>query len=155
MWNKLITISLLIPVAATALSCEIDTKLSMKGGNPPTFVMTGNGILTSIRVRGHNRQRDAQGEDQYLYWVINLEDYDGSQVVGRLGSVIYGKMPKGYIQKYPEKGEAPALSEGEHYYVHVITSEANGADGYFMILNGKVQFATYESELPDKVTASK
>ena len=75
----------------------------------------------------------------------------GAQIVDDIGSVTYGKVPEGYMQKYPESGEAPKLNEGEHYYVHVVTSNANGADGYFMILNGKALFAKYESQLPKEV----
>ena len=150
MRNSVLGTGLLIILAVGALACEIATKLSMKESLPPTFLITGNGILTSIRVRGPDRQRDAAGEAQYLYWVIDLKDYDGSQVAGRLGSVRYGEIPKGYVQRYPEKGEAPPLVENEHYYVRLVTSDAPNDDGYFTIRNGRVKFAKYESELPGR-----
>ena len=35
----------------------------------------------------------------------------------------------------------------EHYYISVVTSEANGDDGYFMIKKGQVIFKKSESEL--------
>ena len=148
--NKFTCVGLLLVLSVAGLSCEIHTKLSIKGGNPPTFVMTGNGTLTSIRIRGHERQREAEGEEASLYWVIKPEK-GGAQIVGDIGSITYGKVPEGYRQQYPENGEAPLLNEGEHYYVRVVTSNANGADGYFMILKGQAIFAKYESELPDEV----
>jgi hypothetical protein len=148
MRNHFIRISLLLIIVPLALSCEIDTKLRVTGGNPPDFEMTGNGNLTSIRVRGHKTQRNAFGEDALLYWVI--ESGGWGRDVGRIGSVTYGKVPDGYGQKYPESGAAPILDEGEHYYVRVTTSNANGDDGYFMIIGGKTVFAKYESELPEE-----
>ena len=105
-------------------------------------------------MRGHERQREVEGEDQYLHWVIEVKDNGGSSV-WRIGSVIYGKVPEGYEQIYPEKGEAPPIIEGQHYYVRVVTSNANGADGYFMVLNGKALFDPIESELPNETSVSK
>jgi hypothetical protein len=151
---RIFSLSLLILVAVFSLSCEIDTKLKIGGGNPPVFLMSGNGILTSIRVRGHKRQREVQGEDQYLHWVIEVKE-TGGDYVGNLGSVTYGKIPEGYEQIYPEKGEAPPIIEGQHYYVRIVTSNANGADGYFMVLNGKALFDPIESELPEETKPSK
>jgi hypothetical protein len=144
----------LILVVAFSLSCEIDTKLNVAGGNPPVFHMSGNGFLTSIRVRGDERQREVQGEDQYLYWVIEVKEHGGSSVE-KIGSVTYGKVPEGYKQIYPETGEAPPIVEGLHYYVRVVTSEANGADGYFMLLNGKALFDPIDSELRKETKVSK
>jgi hypothetical protein len=148
--NKLFAVASLFVWVASAISCEVPTKLSMREGLPPTFLVTGNGILTSIRVRGPNKQRDAMGEDQYLYWVIELKDYDGSQVVGRLGSVKYGEIPKGYVQIYPENGATPPLNENEHYSVHFVTTDAPHDDGYFMVHDGRVVFAKYEYQLSEK-----
>jgi hypothetical protein len=136
-----------------AVACERDTKLKVTGGNPPVFEMTGSGRLTSIRVRGHKPQRNVFGEAVFLYWVI--ESNGNAQFVRSLRSVTYGKVPDGYRQKYPESGEAPVLEEGEHYYVRVVTSSANGDDRYFMILNGKVLFAKSPLELPAEVRGPK
>jgi len=122
----------------------------MKGSPPPTFLLAGNGILTSVRVRGPNKQRDASGEAQYLYWLLELEDYDGSQVVGRLGSVRYGEIPKGYVQIYPENGVTPPLAENEHYHVHFVTTDAPHSKGHFTIRDGRVIFSEFESNLSER-----
>ena len=151
--TRILCLTFVVMSISLSLSCEIDTKLGISGGNPPTFLMSGNGFLTSIRVRGHARQREAQGENQYLHWVIEVKD-DGGLSVGSIASVTYGKVPKGYRQIYPEKGEAPPIIEGQHYYVRLVTSNANGADGYFMVQNGKALFDSIESELPPETSAS-
>ena len=116
----------------------------MKEGLPPTFILTGNEIITSIRVQGPHRQRDPSGKLQYLHWSIELKDYDGSQVAGRIGSVRYGEIPKGYVQTYPENGAAPPLVEGESYSVRFITTVAEHDSGRFAIKNGKVVFTRNE-----------
>ena len=124
-------------------SCERDTKLTVEGGNPPKFVMSGSGILTSVRVRGPQKQREAVGEDKYLYWVIEIKDGHDARRVEQLSPLTYGRVPDGFEQVYPERGEAPSLLEGERYYVRVVTSEANGDGKYFVIRNGKVEFTDY------------
>jgi hypothetical protein len=133
---------ILLLAASVALGCERDTKLVINGSNPPIFVMSGSGSLGTIRVRGPEKQRDAEGEDAFLYWVIvNREDEE--QNVERLGPVTYGKVPQGYKQVYPEQGEAPRLVEGERYNIRIATANANGVDKFFVIRSGKVEVSDY------------
>jgi len=61
---------LMVVILGGAFACERDTKLRMEGNNPPNFVLSGNGTLGTIRVRGPEKQRDAEGESSFLYWVI-------------------------------------------------------------------------------------
>jgi len=136
----------LLGIVAFLLGCEIYTKLNVTGGNSPVFLMTGNGRLSSIRVRGHNTQRNISGEDALVYWEI--DNNGAGRSVGDLGSVTYGKVPDGYVQKYPETGGAPKLDEGQYYYVRVTTANANGDEGYFIILDGQVYYSRIASELP-------
>jgi|SRR5215467_2169674 len=64
-----------ISLAVIALAaCEIPTKLAIGGGNPPTFRLSGNGTLTSLRVRGPHKQREAEGENASMYWVIKRSE---------------------------------------------------------------------------------
>ena len=98
-------------------------------------------------ITGHKTLRNIEGPESSAVWYIKMIDYDHGQLVSRLSPITYGKMPKGYIQIYPEKGEAPKLEENATYYIQVDTSDANGARGVFMIKDGKTQFAEYESEL--------
>ena len=151
--NRITTIgaTFLIVLCGIAISCERDTQLRVEGGNPPKFVMRGNGVLTAIRVRGPKRQRDIQGEAASLYWLIETRgDPQTNDRVNSIGSITYGVVPQGFQQVYPESGKAPPLIEGEHYYIRAVVSEANGDDGYFSIHNGIVSFGKYESDLPKK-----
>jgi len=122
--------------------------MNVTGGNPPVFQMSGNGRLSSIRVRGPNKQRNVDGEDAWIYWEI--KNNGAGRTVGELGSVTYGKIPEGYVQKYPETGDPPKLDEAARYYIDVRTVNANGADGYFTIINGRDYYSRVESELPEK-----
>jgi hypothetical protein len=134
--------TLLLLITGVVLACERATKLVISGNNPPTFVVSGSGSLGTIRVRGPEKQRDAAGEDAFLYWVIvNKEDEE--QLVERLGPIRYGKVPAGYKQIYPEQGEAPPLVEGERYNIRIATFNANGVDKFFVIRNGKVEASDY------------
>jgi hypothetical protein len=149
MSTKAILLTVLLTVSIVGLSCEIDTKLRIAGGNPPQFVMAGSGVLGRLVVRGPTALRHVEGPDSSAYWHIEIE---GRSVpsVWRLSPIIYGKVPEGYVQKYPEHGEAIPLNENEIYYVQVDTSEANGTSKHFVIRQGKVEFADYESELSSK-----
>jgi hypothetical protein len=134
---------LLMAIALTNISCERDTKLTVGEGNPPKFSMTGNGRLTSLRLRGPDKQRDAEGEDAFLYWVIETKGEATDRNVVEVSPIIYGKIPDGYKQIYPEKAGPPPLIEGERYHVQVVTMNANGDSKYFSIRNGKVEVSDY------------
>jgi hypothetical protein len=109
--------------------------------------MSGNGTLSRLVIRGHKTLRKIPGPDSSAVWYIKMIDYDHGQLVSRLSPISYGKLPTGYVQKYPEQGEAPQLEENVIYYIQVDTWNANGASGYFLIKDGKINFAKYESEL--------
>jgi hypothetical protein len=119
-------------------ACERDTKLTLEGRNPPTFEMTGSGELAMLRMHGP-KVRDVAGEAAFIIWEIGPKDgrFNGRRVED-LGSIKYGEIPDGYVQRYPEQGVAPPLVEGESYDVFVDTVNANGATAYFKIRNGKV-----------------
>jgi len=133
---------LLFLITTMSLACELDTKIVVEGGNPPMFTMTGNGSLRAIRVRGPNKQREALGEEASIYWQLKSEK-GGALDVGDIGSITYGEVPEGYRQIYPERGKAPSLVEGERYYVRFDTANANGAEKFFTITNGKVEVSDY------------
>ena len=65
-----------------------------------------------------------------------------------MSPIKYGVLPTGYKQVYPEQGSAPPLTDEGIYYVQIDTHNAPGTSGYFVIRNGKFQFAKDESELP-------
>jgi len=138
------TLALLLFLALISLSCEIDTKLRIEGSNPLKVIMSGNGTLSRLVIRGHKTLRKVEGPDSSAVWRIEMTDYDKGQIVSRLSPIIYGQLPKGYIQVYPEQGEAPELEENVTYWIEVETWNANGASGYFLITSGRAKFAQYE-----------
>jgi hypothetical protein len=141
------SLGLLLILSLISVACEIDTKLQVEEGNPPKITLSGSGTLTRLIIVGHKMLRRTEGPDSSAVWCIKMTDYDNGQQVWQLSPIRYGKMPEGYIQIYPEQGEAPQLEENVTYRIQVDTSGANGASGYFMIKDGKVTFAEYESEL--------
>ena len=143
--TKLIIVMLIMASA----SCEVDTKLTVEGGNPPKFLLSGSGTLSRLVIRGYKTLRKIEGPDASAFWYIETRDAQSLKSIRTLGPITYGQVPEGYVQVYPERGTAPQLEENEVYYVEVNTNGANGADGFFIIKDGKIRFAKYESQLKD------
>jgi hypothetical protein len=96
----------LIVMTSLNLACERATTLKFEGGNPPRFVMTGSGSLGLLRVRGPEKQRDAPGENTYLYWVIKPLNSDSDRSVERMGLSFMAKCQldiNRYIQRKEER----------------------------------------------------
>jgi hypothetical protein len=141
---KVLRLALWILILLTgATSCERDTRLVIEGTDPPKFFLSGSGTLGTLRIRGPLKQREAEGEDAYLYWtIVNKEDQE--RFVTEIGPIIYGQVPRGYEQAYPENGAPPpSLIQGERYNVRVATANANGIDKFFILRNGKVKVSDY------------
>lgn len=98
-WLTTVGAIFLVFLCAIALACERDTKIRVEGGNPPRFVMRGNGVLTAVRVRGPNRQRNVEGEAASLYWLIETKgDSATNDNVSSIGPITYGVVPSGFQQ---------------------------------------------------------
>src|SRR6266496_4325123 len=133
--NKIVILSTVV----FFLACERDTKLTVEGGNPPKFRMTGCGRLDTLQVGGPQKQREGVAEEPYLYWVIQVKEMGSDRQIERMGPIIYGEVPSGYVQVHPSPGTAPPpLSEDEGYSVRVVTMNANGAFLKFAIHKGEV-----------------
>ena len=125
-------------------ACERDTKLIIEAGNPPKFVLSGSGTLGALRIRGPKKQREVVGEDASIYWEIEPKDEDSDRNVGQLSPITYGVVPDGYIQVYPERGQAaPPIVEGERCNIRIATNNAKGVDKFFVIREGKVSVTDY------------
>lgn len=135
---RLIEILLLLIITVFSIACERDTKLSIEGGPAPSFILTGSGRLGFLRITGPSVQRQAEGEDAFVYWEIRAGGAGNDKLIETLSPLFYGKAPAGYIQTFPQSGQAPPLVEGERYYLRVETINANGVSRYFTIRNGKV-----------------
>jgi hypothetical protein len=98
------TLGLSMILILTSVSCEIDTKLRMEEGDLPKMILSGNGTLSRLMISGHKTLRKKEGPDSSAVWNIEMTDYDHGQLVSRVGPITYGRIPKGYIQIYPEQG---------------------------------------------------
>lgn len=140
MKNRLSVFGYLLITVSVAVfsSCEVDTTVTIKGDNPPTFVMSGSGSLALLRIQGQ-KVRDTPAIFASVVWEIRSKDgrINGTRLES-LGSIIYGRVPEGYVQVYPEHGDAPPLIEGQKYHAFFDTVNANGARVHFTIRDGKV-----------------
>jgi len=139
--NMIKRTSLFLVVWVSIVCCfsERDTELTIEGGIPPKFIMTGSGKLDALRVAGPSRQREGIAEEPYLYWVIQFKEDGSARSVEGLSPIVYGDVPSGYVQIYPRLGQPPPfLIEDELYNLNVVTMNANGARLNFAIHKGKV-----------------
>ena len=137
--KKIASRALLSAAILFSIGCERDTKLTVEGGNPPKFIMTGSGRLDTLRVGGPQKQREGVAEEPYIYWAIEFKEAGSARKVESLGPTTYGELPSGYVQVYPKPGQSPPpLSEDELYSVRAITMNANGTILHFAIHKGKV-----------------
>ena len=147
-----LTVTLLL----SSSSCfqERDTKVSVEGGNPPTFIMSGSGSLARLKIGGPKKIREGIGEEPYICWEIEIEKTDSERSVETLSPITYASVPKGYIQVFPDPRQSPPpILEDERYQVIVETMNANGARLNFAIHEGKVvanpKFRDGKLVLPD------
>jgi hypothetical protein len=125
---------LLLVFSLLTMACERDTQLTIETSDPPKFIMSGSGTLGSLRIVGPKRQRETFGEDASVYWMIKPEPEGDPENVEALSPITYGRVPPGYIQVYPEQGtNAPALVEGQKYFIDISTNAANGVRRSFVL----------------------
>jgi hypothetical protein len=114
---------LLVVICLVALGCEVRT--SVRLGPGPSFSLDGSGRLVSFYVYGPRQGHKIATpvDDQSLMWSIAAtKDGPGALVTGM--QIEYGKVPKGYVQKFPSSGAALPLTSGR---VYIFDAETTGA----------------------------
>ena len=125
-------------LAVFCSSCEIDTRVTVTSNNPPRFDLFGSGSLAGLRIEGQ-KVRESPAIFASVVWEIRPKDgRENSQPLAALGSITYGNVPAGYVQVFPEAGNAPPLLEGQKYHAWFETINANGARVDFTVREGKV-----------------
>ena len=127
-----LTVILAVVFTSTACQHERRTKINIEGDKTPRFVLSGSGNVTVLRIFGP--------PDKYengIVWEIVLENEGTGQTADELGVIVYGQMPKSYIQRQPKEGPPPSLAEGIDYRVFVGTVNAPTATRTFTIRNNK------------------
>jgi hypothetical protein len=133
-------------LASLASNCEPDTKVVIEGYNSPMFKISGHGSLDSIRVSGPDLKGKApDGSLPYMdvYWEIAPKSEMDVGQVEKQGAITYGKIPDGFVQRYPESGEALPLFEGGNFNIHLLIKDAGGVNMFFTLHDGKIMAEGY------------
>lgn len=135
----LLSLALAVTAALVLAGCEINTSVKLNPG--PSFSLSGGGRLSSFSVYGPRPGRNIATpfDSKGLMWSIEPSDPRSSVVVSMMGEIAYGRVPKGYLQKFPSRGPALPLDVGKVYDFFAETANASGATGFFYIApNGPI-----------------
>ncbi len=124
---------LLLATLCCGDACERDTKISIEGGNPPTFRLSGNGNLAFLAVSDDSPNKVEKRSGEILWKII---PQSGKSEIGQLPPITYGQVPPGFDQAIPEVGPPPALVAERPYEVAAPTSNAHGDWIFFIIHDG-------------------
>jgi hypothetical protein len=124
-------------------SCDNRPRLTIDGGTNPTFKLSGNGEIAFIKVSGpdfENPNRlDSGSRYTKQYWLIVPESNSGTLEVAKVPSIVYGQVPKGFKQIYPEHGAVPEpIIEDEFFSFELKGANKGGLGVRFVVHNGKV-----------------
>jgi hypothetical protein len=137
--------SLLVFLLTLFPSCgERPTKVTITGGTAPTFNLSGSGELDKLYLAEADAEEQPLDEPKTLWELVPVErGASGLQglPVETIGAITYGVVPRGYRQKTPASGGAPLLEPGRYYYFYFSTVNAPHAWGYFVIREGRAEFA--------------
>jgi len=124
----------------TLLGCEAGTSVRLAVG--PSFSFDGSGRLVSFNVYGPRPGHKIATplDAQSLMWSIEpTSDSPSGALVTRL-DIAYGRVPNGYMQKFPSSGAALPLVSGQVYAFIAETTGAPGTSGFvYMGQNGPIQ----------------
>jgi hypothetical protein len=140
---------------AISSACEIDTKIATDGKNPPALKLSGSGNLERLvvmEVPADNQTQTTQRESDrnILLWEIRPPSSDDA--IKRLPEITYGKVPPGFVQKFPADGSAPPrLVPGKIYEVGCIAYNANGTQIWIRIENGRTVQVPIPGSVPPTV----
>jgi hypothetical protein len=124
---------LLLATLCCGDACERDTKISVEGGNPPTFRLSGNGNLAFLDVSDNSPNKVEKRSGETLWKII---PQSGKSEIGQLPPITYGQVPPGFNQVIPKVGEPPPLIAEKPYQVSAPTSNAHGDWVFFIIRDG-------------------
>lgn len=114
-----------------SLACEVDTKVSVDGKNPPTFSFQGTGYLTfftveQIAVENQNvpdvEQDRTKNRTIWSIWPSQPLDTP----MKNTAPITYGKVPAAFYQKIPQEGQPETLAEGKVYEAGGPAASADG-----------------------------
>jgi hypothetical protein len=131
-----------IAIVSLSLACEVDTKVSIDGRNPPTFTFDGTGYLSFFTVEeiapeNQNvpdvEQDRAKNRTVWSIW----PSQPLKTPMKKTAPITYGQVPTGFYQKIPQDGQPPTLTEGRVYEAGGPAASANGGYVRFVVRDGK------------------
>ena len=120
---------------------ESKTKVSVDGGNPPTFKLDGSGhqiffVVGEVSPANQVPAAQRNSEKDTLLWKIRPNE-GTADVAWDWPPITYGKVPIGFKQELPAQSDVPQLVEGRVYAAGGPAYGANGGEMWFTIRDGK------------------
>ena len=139
---QLFTLGVLLCFFAALYGCNPRPQLTIEGGTAPLFKIAGPGRVQMLTVSGpdFNNPISSDAGSRYMkpYWQIVAEGDHDIALLQQSGGVVYGKVPKGFKQIFPEHGGAPQpLSENELFTFDLRLANGEALGMRFVIHNGK------------------
>ena len=131
---------LMLLLTLKGCSLERDTVVSVEGGNPPTFRLTGSGTQDFLLVRELPQEEIADPTRVPLETEVFWEIHPKGPTLPRADSwppITYGTVPSDFKQIKPRSGKPKPLQEGKTYEAGGSASSANGGSVWFKIENGE------------------
>jgi hypothetical protein len=116
----------------------------VQGSSPPTFKLSGTGIVRQVSVYGPYNSWAELKSDQNSTCLLELSA-SRRVLVEEISPFVYGQVPSGLTQVNPKSGEAPQLLEGKFYLLLVYVASASTAGHPFTVRNGKAEFVLSQS----------
>lgn len=130
MLSRIVRRLTLAAICALVLTgCEVNTSVVLKEG--PLFLLDGGGRLVSFNVWGPRLGRKIATplDSRAVMWCIEPSTPPGTPVANM--HLAYGRVPMGYVQKFPSGGSPLPLATGRVYAFAAETTGASGVDGFF------------------------
>lgn len=125
----------------TLSACEVDLRITTDGKNPPTFTLSGSGNLLTfwvMEVPPENQTQTIQRESERNIPLWEIHPANRDDAIRRMPEITYGKIPSGFVQKFPADGSAPVpLTKGKIYEIGGTAYNANGGQIWIKIESDK------------------
>ena len=141
-WRRAI-LSLLCVFTTFFLGCHQRTRVVIEGSTAPIFKVVGRGSIKVITVNGPDfdnpNSRDAGSRYMKPFWQIVAQNDHDIGLIEQSGGIVYGKVPVGFKQVFPQNGAAPQpLVENELFTLDLRLGNGEAVGKRFVIHNGKV-----------------
>lgn len=121
--------------------CNQRPRVVVEGGSAPLFKVAGRGSIQVITVSGPDfdnpNSRDAGSRYMKPFWQIVAQPGHDIALVEQSGGIVYGKVPDGFKQVFPQNGATPQpLVENELFTFDLRLGNGDAIGKRFVIHNG-------------------